>query len=127
MGTAQDSTWSEDKHLGEGKSVEVDLGEEIVFLTVMTGKSNAYNDHATVATAKDWARRHQLDPERVIAAELWFKTIPEHRFYSPEGHTLFVHVGYLSAEQIREVMAYYKTDWERWSETGQRAKWMSYR
>ncbi len=111
----------------ETKKVKGELGDEIVFLTVMTGRSNAYNDHATVATAKEWARRFQLEPERVIAAELWFKTVPEHRFYSPEGHTLFVHVGYLSAEQIREVIAYYKTGWEHWSETGERAKWMTYR
>jgi thiol-disulfide isomerase/thioredoxin len=111
----------------ETKRVEAELGDEIVFLTVMTGKSNAYNDHATAATAKDWARRFELDPGRVVAAELWFKTVPEHRFYSPEGHTLFVHVGYLSAEQIRDVIAYYKTGWERWAETGERAKWMAYR
>ena len=111
----------------ETQRIENELGEEIVFLTVMTGKSNAYDDHATVATAKDWARRYNLDQERVIAAELWFKTVPEHRFCSPEGHTLFVHVGYLSAEQIREVIAYYKTGWEHWADTGERAKWMTYR
>ena len=115
------------KQTPETQKVERELGEEIVFLTVMTGRSNAYNDHATVATAKDWASRYRLESERVIAAELWFKTVPEHRFYSPEGHTLFVHVGYLSAEQIREVIAYYKTGWEHWAETGERAKWMTYR
>jgi hypothetical protein len=115
------------KQTPETRMVEGELGEEIVFLTVMTGKSNAYNDHATVATAKDWARRFQLDPGRVVAAELWFKTVPEHRFYSPEGHTLFVHVGYLSSQQIREVITYYKTDWERWAETGERARWMTYK
>ena len=115
------------KQTPETRKVEKELGDEIVFLTVMTGKSNAYNDHATVATAKEWASRYRLDPERVIAAELWFKTVPEHRFYSPEGHTLFVHVGYLSADQIREVIAYYRTGWERWKETGERAPWMTYR
>lgn len=111
----------------ETQRIESELGEEIIFLTVMTGKSNAYDDHATVETAKGWAGRFQLEPGRVIAAELWFKTVPEHRFYSPEGHTLFVHVGYLSADQIREVIAYYKTGWEHWAETGERAKWMTYR
>ena len=111
----------------ETKKVEKELREEIVFLTIMTGKSNAYNDHATVATAKEWVGRYKLDANRVLAAELWFKTIPEHRFYSPQGHTLFVHVGFLSAEQIREVIAYYRTGWEHWAETGERAKWMTYR
>jgi thiol-disulfide isomerase/thioredoxin len=115
------------KQTPETQKVERELGEEIVFLTVMTGNSNAYNDHATVATAKQWAGRFNLEPERVIAAELWFKTVPEHRLYSPEGHTLFVHVGYLSAEQIREVIDYYKTGWEHWKATGERAEWMKYR
>jgi len=111
----------------ETKKVETELGEEIVFLTVMTGKSNKYNDHADVMTAQQWAGRYQLPSERVIAAELWYKTIPEHRFYSPQGHTLFVHVGYLSAEQIKDVIAYYKPDWERWAETGKKAKWMKFK
>ena len=115
------------KQTPETKRVEAGLGEEIVFLTVMTGKSNAYNDHATVATAKQWVGRFNLKPERVIAAELWFKTVPEHRFYSPEGHTLFVHVGFLSADQIRDVIDYYKTGWEHWKATGERAGWMKYK
>jgi len=91
----------------------------------MTAKSNAYNDHATVATAKAWASRFGLDPKRVLAAELWYKTIPEHRFYSPEGHTLFVHVGGLSAGQIREVISYYKTGYDHWTHTGEPANWMT--
>jgi thiol-disulfide isomerase/thioredoxin len=111
----------------ETKKVEHELGDEIVFLTVMTGKSNKYNDHADVVTAQQWAGRYQLPSERVIAAELWYKTIPEHRFYSPQGHTLFVHVGYLSAEQIKDVIAYYKPDWERWADTGKKAKWMKFK
>lgn len=48
--------------------------EEIVFLTVMTGKINARNDHADVNTAKQWTGRFHLDPEQLIAAELWYKT-----------------------------------------------------
>ncbi|MFC1884096.1 TlpA family protein disulfide reductase [Thermodesulfobacteriota bacterium] len=107
--------------------VEKEMQNDVVFLTIMTGKSNRYNDHATVATAKSWARKFKCDPERVLAAELWYKTVPEHRFYSPQGHTLFVHVGYLSAEQIRKVIAYYKAGWEKWSETGEEAGWMSFR
>ena len=109
------------------KRVEADLGEEIVFLTIMTGKSNQYNDHATQATARQWAGKYQLSPERVLAAELWYKTVPEHRFYSPQGHTLFVHVGYLNSEQIKQVIDYYRTGWEKWSETGETAAWMASR
>lgn len=115
------------KQTPETKKVEKGMQGQVVFLTIMTGKSAEYNDHATVATAKEWASRFKSDPERVLAAELWFKTVPEHRFYSPQGHTLFVHVGYLSADQIREVIAYYKTGWEHWANTGEKAKWMTFR
>ncbi|MFO7871795.1 MAG: thioredoxin family protein [Kiritimatiellia bacterium] len=110
----------------ETKRVEKDLGDEVVFLTVMTARSRKYNDHATVATAKSWAGKYRLDPDRVLAAKLWFKTIPEHRLYSPKGHTLFVHVGALKAGQIKKVIAFYKTGWEKWEETGVPAKWMSF-
>ncbi len=109
------------------KSVEESLGDEVVFLTVMTGQSEKYNDHATVDTAKAWARRFGLDPARVVAAELWFKTVPEHRFYSPEGHTLFVHVGALTADQIRDVIGYYREGYETWKTGGTAADWMTFR
>jgi thiol-disulfide isomerase/thioredoxin len=107
------------------KKVEKEMGGAVVFHTVMTGKSNKYNDHATVDTAKAWASRFGLDAKRVVAAELWFKTIPEHRLYSPQGHTLFVHVGALSADQIRKVISYYKKGYDNWSKTGERADWMT--
>ena len=108
------------------KKVAKEMQGDVVFLTIMTGKSNKYNDHATVATAKAWARRFKCDPERVLAAKLWYKMVPEHRFYSPQGHTLFVHVGYLSAEKIREVIDYYRIGWEKWAETGEEADWMTF-
>ena len=109
----------------ETKHAEAELGDEIVFLTIMTGKSNQYNDHATQDTARQWAAANRLSPERVLAADLWYKTVPEHRFYSPQGHTLFVHVGYLNREQIKQVIDYYRTGWEKWSETGEEADWMA--
>jgi len=107
------------------KTAKSKVTQDIEFLTIMTGKSREYNDHATVATAKEWAGRFSLPPERVLAAELWFKTIPEHRFYSPQGHTLFVHVGFLSSDQIQEVIAYYRPGWEEWAKSGVKAKWMT--
>lgn len=109
------------------RKVEAALGDEIVFLTIMTGKSNRYNDHATQATARQWANKYQLSPDRVLAAELWYKTVPEHRFYSPRGHTLFVHVGYLNSEQIKQVIEYYRSGWETWAQTGEMADWMASR
>ena len=110
----------------ETKKVKREMEGSVVFLTIMTGKSVNYNDHATVDTAKTWANRFNLDPKHVLAADLWFKTIPEHRFYSPQGHTLFVHVGSLSADQIRKAILHYKTNWENWSKTGERADWMTF-
>jgi len=109
------------------KKVEQELGDQMVFLTVMTGKSRNYNDHASVQTAKRWAKRYGLKRKRVVAAELWFKTIPEHRLYSPKGHTLFVHVGALSGQQIRDVIAYYRSGYEMWAKTGELADWMKAR
>lgn len=110
----------------EMKKVEKEMEGIIAFITIMTSKSNKYNDHATVDTAKAWASRFGLDPKRVLAAELWAKTIPEHRFYSPKGHTLFVHVGSLPANQIKEVMSHYKMGYDSWSKTGEPADWMTF-
>ena len=108
------------------KKVEKELDDSIVFLHIMTGKSNKYNDHASVDTAKAWTGRFGLNAKRVLAAELWYKTIPEHRFSSPQGHTLFVHVGALSGEQIKEVISYYKTGYEHWRKTDEPAEWMTF-
>lgn len=60
----------------------------------------------------------------MLAAELWFKTVPEHRFYSPKGHILFVHVCFLQAQQIKDGIAYDKTGWEQWDRTGEYSGWM---
>jgi hypothetical protein len=111
----------------ETKKVEEEMKGTIVFLTIMTSKGHKYNDHATVDTARAWASRFGLDPKRVLAAQLSGKVIPEHRLFSPQGHTLFVHVGSLSANQIREVIWYYKTGYDNWSRTGKRADWMAFK
>ncbi len=100
---------------------------DVIFITIMTGKSTNYNDHATVETARSWANRFSLPQERTLAAELWYKTIPEHRFYSPDGHTLFVHVGTLTAEQIQEVITYYRDGYNRYDSTGVLESWMTFK
>ena len=71
----------------ETKKVKSAIDEQVTFLTIMTANSHNYNDHATVSTARQWSDQFHLDPERVLAADLWYKTIPEHRFFSPQGHT----------------------------------------
>lgn len=110
----------------ETKKVKSAMGDQVIFLTIMTANSHNYYDHATVSTARKWSDQFHLDPERVLAAALWYKTVPEHRFFSPQGHTLFVHVGYLSASQIMDTISYYKTTWNKWHQTGEPAVWMKF-
>ncbi len=106
-------------------SVEKSFGEEAVFLTVMTSASPKYEDVPDRRTAQAWARRFRLDPERVVAAtNLWAWTIPTHILFSPEGQALYRFTGYLSAEQIEDILSRYMRDWEKWSSTGETADWM---
>jgi len=109
----------------ETKKVKSDINMQVTFLTILTAKSHEYYYHATSATAKHWSDQFYLDPGLVLAADLWYKTVPEHRLFSPEGHTLFVHVGFLTSSQIIDTIFYYKTDWEEWNETGKTAEWMT--
>lgn len=108
------------------KKVQSTLQDQISFITVMTGQSTRYGDHGTVKSAMLWASKHQLDPRHVYAAKLWYKTIPEHRLFSPQGHTLFVHVGYLNSDQILKIIEYYRAGWETYEQTGEPASWMKF-
>ena len=36
-------------------------------------------------------------------------------------------VGNMNGEQIKQVIDYYRTGWEKWSETGEEADWMASR
>lgn len=108
------------------KKIQSSLKDQISFITVMTGQSTRYGDHGTVKSAMLWASKHQLDPRHVYAAKLWNKTIPEHRLFSPEGHTLFVHVGYLNSGQILKIIEYYTTGWKTYKQTGEPASWMKF-
>jgi len=99
--------------------------DRVVFITIMTGDSAAYEDIPNQESARTWATRFELDPSKVVAAtDQWSRTVPAHLLYSPEGHTLFTHTGGMSEEQIREVVTRYTADWERWRESGERADWM---
>ena len=115
------ATWCKtcSRQAPQAKQAELSLaGQDIQFITVMTGKGTSYGDHATVETAQFWASQYDLDPQHVFAADLWFKTIPEHRFFSPQGHTLFVHVGYLSKQEILQKIQYYKNAWDEYQQSG---------
>ena len=82
-------------------------------------------DPATVTTARNWAERCGLDPTLVLAADnLTAVTIPRHILSSPEGHTLFVHTGGMSRDEIVQVIDERVAGYERWAATGERADWM---
>ena len=105
------------------KEVEKSLGEGVVFLTVMTSATEEYASIPDQHTAKAWANRFGLNPERVVAAtNLWSWTFPTHILYSPEGQTLYRSTGYLSADQINDLSRYMQ-DWDEWSRNGRR-QWM---
>jgi cytochrome c biogenesis protein CcmG/thiol:disulfide interchange protein DsbE len=106
------------------KALERRHGDGVLFLTIMTSAQEPGGGGASVEVARAWARRHGLDPEMVLAANLWSKTVPEHRFYSPEGQTLLVARGYLPAERISELISERSADWRRWKADGTRAAWM---
>ena len=40
---------------------------------------------------------------------------------------IFDHVGYLNAEQMKQVIDYYRTGWGKCAETGETADWMALR
>jgi len=107
------------------KSLEKRFEGNVVFFTVMTSNSQKYEDVATRKNAQAWAGRFGFDPDRVVAADnLWAWTIPTHILYSPRGHTLYRSTGYLSADEIARIITRYVSDWDKWAETGERAKWM---
>ncbi len=122
------ATWCKtcEQQAPQVKKVQSILRDQISFMTVITGQSTRYGDHGTVQSAMLWASRHQLDPRHVYAAKLWYKTIPEHRLFSPQGHTLFVHVGYLNSTKIIEIIEYYRSGWETYEHTGEPAEWMKF-
>ena len=85
-----------------------------MFVTIVTSERPSPDAPATVETAKAWAAATGHDPSRVLAADLWSKTVPEHRLYSPEGHTLFVHRGTMPAEAMVSVLGERAAEWRRW-------------
>jgi thiol-disulfide isomerase/thioredoxin len=106
-------------------ALERELGDQVVFLTVITSQNSEYQSIPTQQTAKSWAQRFELDPARVIfATNRWGMTIPTHILFSPTGQTLYRSKGYLSKEQLQAIMADYIHDWESWSDNGTVANWM---
>ncbi len=84
------------------RSLERKYGDRLVFLTVVTG-TNKVMEPPTAQTAMNWARRFNLDPEKVFA---YFSTntLPYHILYSPSGEVLHENSGLYSAGQITNIL-----------------------
>lgn len=107
------------------KKLEAELGQHIVFLTVMTSVEPEYQSIPTVETARDWSNRFGLEPSRVVVADnLWGMAIPTHILYSPKGQSLYRSSGYMTGASIREVINERTADWLEYEQTGRRARWM---
>lgn len=99
--------------------------DKVIFLTVITSASTNYGDVPTQETARAWAAKTRLNPDRVVAAtNLYGRKIPSHILYSPEGHALFRHEGLLSAAYIRKILERRMAEWYEWSRNGVTADWM---
>ena len=108
------------------RALERGLGDQIVFLTVITSETSEFRSIPTQKTARDWAQKFGLNPARVvIATDAWGMTIPTHILFSPTGQTLYRAKGFHSEDQIRTIMAGYIQDWRAWSEKGIVADWMT--
>lgn len=83
------------------RGLDKELGDSVVFVTVMTSEAQGYGHPATRETAARWAQRESLDPSRVVAANLTSLTLPQHVMFSPNAEKRFHHVGALSAARIR--------------------------
>ncbi|MFT5123834.1 MAG: thiol-disulfide isomerase/thioredoxin [Kiritimatiellia bacterium] len=95
------------------KQLEHSMKGQVQFLTVMTSKSNNYDDVPDQQTAKAWAAKHGLSRDHVVVADnLWSRTIPAHILFSPEGQMLYRSTGGLNAAQIKAVVDQHLASWK---------------
>ena len=84
------------------KGLEEKYGDKLTFLTVVTGTGSVM-EPPTAETAMNWARRFDLDTNKVLA---YFRTnkLPYHILYSPSGTILFQDSGLFDASKITNVL-----------------------
>jgi thiol-disulfide isomerase/thioredoxin len=84
------------------KGLEEKYGDKLTFLTVVTGTGTVM-EPPTADTAMNWARRFDLDTNKVLA---YFSTnrLPYHILYSPSGTILFQGSGLYNAGKITNVL-----------------------
>ncbi len=90
-------------------ALERSLGHEIVFLTVITTDMNL--KQATPQTARDWARRYNLQADQVLVGA-GARFLPQHVLFSPTGQTLYRHTGFLTAEKIKNLLLAHVENWQ---------------
>lgn len=82
--------------------LEQRYGDRLAFLTVVTGTDQVMQP-PTAATARAWADRFGLDPERVLA-RFTTDTLPYHVLYSPRGEVLYQGSGLYDTARIIEIL-----------------------
>lgn len=84
------------------KGLEKKYGDKLTFLTVVTGTGTVM-EPPTAETAMNWARRFDLDTDKVLA---YFRTnrLPYHILYSPSGKILYQDSGLYNAGRITNVL-----------------------
>jgi thiol-disulfide isomerase/thioredoxin len=85
------------------KGLEQRYRDQIMFLTVVTGTAKVM-EPPSAKTAMQWARRFDLDPDRVLA-NFRTDTLPYHILYSPSGAILFQGSGLFDAGKITRVLS----------------------
>lgn len=84
------------------KGLERNYGDKLKFLTVVAGTKKVM-EPPTAETATNWARRFNLDPNKVLA---YFSTntLPYHILYAPSGKILFQGSGLYNANKITNIL-----------------------
>ena len=90
------------------------LGGKVVFLTVMTSDNEPFQE-ATRTTARLWAKRFGLNPDKVVAGRNSSLTIPQHVLFSPAGQTLYRETGLHSETLIKSTLATQMREWKAWN------------
>ena len=84
------------------KALDRKIGDRILFITVVTG-TNKVMQAPTAETARQWASRFDLEPDRVLA-RFSTDTLPYHLLYSPEGEILFQGSGLFTTDKIETII-----------------------
>ncbi|MCU7834382.1 MAG: hypothetical protein KZQ83_03930 [gamma proteobacterium symbiont of Taylorina sp.] len=90
------------------KALDRKMGDQILFLTVMTSTKKVMEPPAAI-TARQWANRFNLDSDMVLA-KFSTKTLPYHLLYSPSGTILFQGSGLYNENKISSIINKYLQD-----------------